>query len=100
MTTQINRVQWLRSLPEVTDIALRSSTHEVTAQYSEYVKYNGQDWLIFIDSGGTAFKVWARPRALDIERGVRLAVGGMYRLRWSMYRDGTAIRQMVTLTAA
>lgn len=95
----MTRTEWLIALPEISDVALRSSTHVVTAKYSEYVKYNGNDWLIF-DAGGTVFKVRARVQCLDIERGVGLTVGGMYRLRWSMYRDGTAIRQMVTLTAA
>ena len=87
----MTRTEWLIALPEISDVALRSSTHVVTAQYSEYVKYNGQDWLIFIDAGGTAFKVWARPRALDIERGVRLTVGGMYHLRWSSSKYGAVV---------
>lgn len=95
----MTRTEWLIALPEISDVALRSSTYVVTTKYSEYVKYNGQDWLIF-DAGGTVFKVWARTQALDIDSGVSLTVGGMYRLRWSMYRDGAKIRQKVTLTAA
>lgn len=86
----MTRTEWLIALPEISDVALRSSTHLVTAKYSEYVKYNGNDWLIF-DAGGTVFKVRARVQFLDIERGVRLTVGGMYHLRWSSSKYGAVV---------
>lgn len=90
------RAAWLRGLPEAGEIARRTDTLTVTAKYRECVEHDGNEWLIFDDMRGVAFKAWAKGCSLDT---LTLETGGVYRLKWGMYRDGAEIRQRVIITA-
>lgn len=94
------RAAWLRGLPEAGEIARRTDTLTVTAKYRERAEHDGQQWLIFDDVRGVTFKAWAGTSGLIIADGLTLEPGGVYRLKWGMYRDGAEIRQRVTITAA
>lgn len=91
------RTEWLRGLPEAGEIARRTDTLTVTARYRECVEHDGNEWLIFDDMRGVAFKAWAKGCSLDT---LTLETGNVYRLKWGMSRDGAEIRQRVTITAA
>ena len=91
------RTEWLRGLPEAGEITRRTDTLTVTAKYRECVEHDGNEWLIFDDMRGVAFKAWAKGCSLDT---LTLEPGGAYRLKWGMYRDGAEIRQRVIITAA
>ena len=92
------RAAWLRGLPEAGEIARRTDTLTVTAKYRERVEHDRQQWLIFDDVRGVTFKAWAD--AVTAADSLTLETGGVYRLKWGMYRDGAEIRQRVIITAA
>lgn len=92
------RATWLRGLPEAGEIARRRDTLTVTAKYRERVEHDRQQWLIFDDMRGVAFKAWAN--AVTAADGLTLETGNVYRLKWGMSRDGAEIRQRVIITAA
>ena len=92
------RAAWLRGLPEAGEIARRTDTLTVTARYREQADHDGRRWLIFDDGRGVTFKALAD--AVTAADGLTLEKGGVYRLKWGMYRDGAEIRQRVIITVA
>ena len=92
------RAAWLRGLPEAGEIARRTDTLTVKARYREQADHDGRRWLIFDDGRGVTFKALAD--AVTAADGLTLETGGVYRLKWGMYRDGAEIRQRVIITAA